>query len=1171
MIKFPSNIKKINKELILDDISTSNIIQTVTGTIQVKFNPYEEMIKELNRVNKYNSIEDITNGFSKILNKFSKYFPDKDKENNINSIISNYSPTIIKSNSFRYIFKCINNDYNLLVCPINKNVGHGLFALSELKVGTKLPNIVGSDLSCFSNTNDYDRLISLNSIHAYGEIFDSCYASIIGSQYYNNSLKRKGILPELFKSNSKYLQYEKLIYTSKTNSLLNVIISNSIGMINDRKFFEFLFDSEFANKLLTDNDFVSNVSRCILKFTSAICPKKLRIYINNISRFINTYQKNNDNLMDIGENNSVFVEENGSIYPIVTKNININEQILVRYNDDSNWNSKKSFEESNFIKSFEDKTYDSPNDLAQGLIAIMIAWRSSIINLRIEKTLESTLKIMKISFQSILNEKVSEFMNKTWISFIKMIKYYVTNYSEIKTKFMKIISNDKDINKKLLEYLSMLGLYNNFKWRKIKCVLPDNFIPINCNESDPRINDNFLLGYVEYNPIDDEDYSKIITMKGILNKSNFSTSFNYESLAENKNIFLKLVEKTESKLKISVGYYNQSSCDLNILCEFEKNIGNKVLYYGFSKDIFDKYYEVFCEIDKDNLEIIMIENPNCRDKFNIFNNTFTNINTNSTNKNNKLNNPNAKLYVDTNIKSSNSRVGNNNLLNNNSSSVIINNLITSPSNTPSPSSNLTKRKISDISNSNSSSNFSNSYERNNYNPNKKLNQVSTFLNKKVYTKNDFLVTSRTLPLYNKEYPNIRPRVNWLRRISRTHGKIYYCHEPTGMTFWQHDNDELGKNYWITLRIDDKVRGNYPSNKVYVNINSRYYHREYIKGYHKNKYICPYGIGCKKGFTCDLPHSKSEIDYWNRSINKELNSKNKKSNSKNNNLRGTVDCKHWVNGFCCKGNDCDFKHDKSINFNTLCPHYPKCDRMKVCMYNHKTNNLKSDNLSYPNNIPVNYKKSDNDDVDLIAQNLKISKQTKSYGNDDGVKYCKLCIPGSKNLEGHRGRHRKKKITTFQNFLSFNSLNSNKPRKGSIIWTFENGGLYIGIINGFYDYIDNEFISISIIWIDSNMGKDQDNWYGTPTKWFLGDYWNTIGKWKNLRGSVGEAYDWFYLRDIINDNEKSIFIENHDIVNIWNKINKNFPYHLSESQVDSVIDKVKKIKNDNKDNKNIWDLL
>ena len=63
MYKFPSNIKKINKELILDDISTSNIIQTVTGTIQINFNPYEEMIKELNRVNKYNSIEDITNLF----------------------------------------------------------------------------------------------------------------------------------------------------------------------------------------------------------------------------------------------------------------------------------------------------------------------------------------------------------------------------------------------------------------------------------------------------------------------------------------------------------------------------------------------------------------------------------------------------------------------------------------------------------------------------------------------------------------------------------------------------------------------------------------------------------------------------------------------------------------------------------------------------------------------------------------------------------------------------------------------------------------------------------------------------------------------------------------------------------------------------------------------------
>jgi hypothetical protein len=98
----------------------------------------------------------------------------------------------------------------------------------------------------------------------------------------------------------------------------------------------------------------------------------------------------------------------------------------------------------------------------------------------------------------------------------------------------------------------------------------------------------------------------------------------------------------------------------------------------------------------------------------------------------------------------------------------------------------------------------------------------------------------------------------------------------------------------------------------------------------------------------------------------------------------------------------------------------------------------------------------------------------------------------------------------------------------------------------------------------MGKGQDNWYGTPTKWFLGDYWNTIGKWKNLRGCVGEAYDWFYLRDIINDNEKSIFIENRDIVNIWNKINKNFPYHLSEVDADCIIDKVKKIKN-------IWDLL
>ncbi len=62
MSKFPKDIKKINKKLILSDIKELNIVQNMNGSIVINFNPYDEMEKELKKINSLNNeISEVTN------------------------------------------------------------------------------------------------------------------------------------------------------------------------------------------------------------------------------------------------------------------------------------------------------------------------------------------------------------------------------------------------------------------------------------------------------------------------------------------------------------------------------------------------------------------------------------------------------------------------------------------------------------------------------------------------------------------------------------------------------------------------------------------------------------------------------------------------------------------------------------------------------------------------------------------------------------------------------------------------------------------------------------------------------------------------------------------------------------------------------------------------------
>ena len=57
------------------------------------------------------------------------------------------------------------------------------------------------------------------------------------------------------------------------------------------------------------------------------------------------------------------------------------------------------------------------------------------------------------------------------------------------------------------------------------------------------------------------------------------------------------------------------------------------------------------------------------------------------------------------------------------------------------------------------------------------------------------------------------------------------------------------------------------------------------------------------------------------------------------------CKFWENGYCQNGDNCKNYHDKSFNFNKLCPHFHNkrflgsCNSGINCMFIHNHEKIK----------------------------------------------------------------------------------------------------------------------------------------------------------------------------------------------------------------------------------------